>query len=174
MADQDQPFPGGLATERLAIYNLATSASIKVQYNPRRLGRKLKAAYSFAAPPGMSHQREQYEHTDNGRHTFDLLWNATTPAELAILRQQVRFIQSLFYPFKAGNGSPPRVLLSAGDELGLVVRIEDLDEGKEWFNAQMQARYVVHKLTFFESRDGRLWGDDVLRDGDVRSRGGSI
>ena len=164
-------FPVGETPEKCRLYNLDTNEGLPVQYNPRSIPDKLKVAYTKQSPPGMSHQREQYDHTENQEFELELVWLAQTTEQLDVIRKARRFLKALCYVAR-GKTSPPRVLLVVGDEIGMVVRVEEIDGSHRWFTSKMQTKYYVSKLKVFESRDGRLWGDDVATEGDVRGSGG--
>lgn len=165
----DERFPVGQSPPKLSLYNTDTNEGVKVQYNPREIKDPLKVNWTKQSPAGMSHQREQYGYTENQEYEYELVFYAETTKQLDEMRSIRRFIKSLCYVHR-GKTSPPRVLLVLGDEIGVVIRVEGLDGGHRYFNSKSQTTYYVTKMKVFESRDGRLWGDDVRRDGDWRPK----
>jgi hypothetical protein len=157
----------------MEIWNVQETTMLSIQFNPRKLPEKLKAVWKKHVVPGMSHPVMQYNHTDALQVTLDLLWSVQTKDDLQRLGEARKFIMAMMVPWR-GYTSPPRALLNWPNLLSLNAVILDLDGGHEYFDGDLNTSWYTAKLTVEEIRDGRLYGDDVLRNGTRRGTGGSL
>lgn len=155
---------------KMEIWNVQESDYLSAQFNPRKLPEKLKAVWTKHAVPGMSHQVLLYSHTENHEFPLELLWAVRTDDDKKQLDHARKFLMSLLYPWR-GHTSPPRVVLVWPNIVDMTVIVTDMDSGHEFFDEDLNTTWWVCKLTVQEIRDGRIWGDDIYRNGTLRGTG---
>jgi hypothetical protein len=156
----------------MEIWNVQEGTILKVQFNPRKLPEKLAAVWTAHTVPGMSHQPLQFSHCSNHAVTLELVWVVRTKADQDALHNARRFLQSLLVPWR-GHTSPPRALLVWPNMMDLTVVITEFDGEGSLFDEQLNALVYTAKLSCQEIRDGRYYGDDVLKQGPNRFSWGS-
>jgi hypothetical protein len=163
---------------RVTLTNLTTGRGFSAQFNPTELEETVSANYNELKVLGMSHAPLQYTGTSNWEGTFSLGFDAlATYAGAAGAQATVwgarRFLQSLLYPSAGGQGvaggAPPDVRLLWPTLLALTCKLKTVKFKHSRFNSRLQSCLFVADVTVVEARDVRLYSEDVLGSGTMRS-----
>ena len=159
---------------RVVISNAETAEDLSAQYNPEEIKEKIKVNYKELEVLGLSHKPLQYQNTDNYQATFTLGFDALSQyAGSSDTARARRFLMSLCYPRKSAqdvpSGAPPRVLFSWPQLISLTCVIDTLDFSHKRFNNQMKSVLWTVDVTIKETRLVRLYSEDVLVFGTLRS-----
>ncbi len=166
---------------RVTITNVESANAISAQYNPDEIGEKLGVAWNALEMQGLSHQPKQYKYTKNLELDFELGFDALSTAPIDVLPiaksdntdYARRFLHSLCYPRRgAGSvaaGQPPRVLFTWPTLFSLTCGIDSLDFKHKRFTWTMKDVLWTVRVTVSEWRVTRLYSEDVLEHGTIRS-----
>lgn len=157
---------------RVTIASVDTGQSVDAQYNPDEVSEKIGVNYKELDIMGMSHKPLQYLSTDNLVVTFELGFDVMTrDGDKAFLTRN--FLQSLCYSKRGAQdvigGGPTKVLFSWPNLFSLTCVVIGLDfKHKRFFNS-MQSTMFTCGVTLKELRIARLYAEDVLANGTLRS-----
>ena len=163
---------------RMTLTNLATGRGFSAQFNPTELEETISANYNELKVLGMSHAPLQYTGTSNWEGSFSLGFDALAAysgqtGEVATVWGARRFLMSLFYSSIEGQGvaggDPPDVRLFWPTLLAMTVKLRTGKFKHSRFNSRLQSCLFVVDVTVFEARDVRLYSEDVLDSGTMRS-----
>ncbi len=165
---------------RVTLGALATGKTMSAQYNPETLEEDLAAVYQKVKVQGLSHQVQQYEHTECWAASFDLAFDALSVGESRGLSADIRdsrnFLQSLLYPTRgagsAAANAPTRVMFVWPGMVSLtcVVLTEKFKHKRfSWAGVDLSSTWYVCSMKVDEIRDTRLFADEVAARGTLRS-----
>jgi len=164
---------------RMTLTNLTTGRGFSAQFNPTEIEESLAANYNELKVLGQSHVPLQYTGTSNLELTFSLGFDALAvysgqDGERATVWSARRFLVSLCYPSIDGHGvsggAPPDVRLFWPSLLALTTKIKTVKLKHTRFNSRLQTVLFSADVAVAEARDVRLYSEDVLESGTMRSR----
>lgn len=152
--------------------NLDTAGILTCQYAPTELKEVYGAEYAKPTIPGLSHKLMQFVSGENLVVDIELDFNQIVEPKTPILEQR-RFLQSLLVPRRGATtvttGSPARVLFSWPEMFLLTCRLTKLEMTHSFFAPTGGSLMFKAKLTLEEARETRLYAEDVLATGTMRS-----
>jgi hypothetical protein len=164
---------------RMSLSNLSTSQSViqtlEAQFNPTQLRETIVVNYARLAVLGLSHKPLQYQNTDNHTFPIELAFRAYDAKgnRLDDNKAARRFLMSLCYPRRGSStvtgGAPPRLLFVWPGLMSLVAVITKLEFEHTLFNFLGDPVHSSAKIDLEEIRDVRLFSEDVLAQGTLRS-----
>ena len=164
---------------RMTLTNLTTGRGFSAQFNPTEIEETITANYNELKVLGQSHAPLQYTGTSNWEAPFSLGFDALATyagadGERATVWGARRFLMSLFYSSIEGQGvsggAPPDVRLFWPTLLAMTVKLKTGKFKHSRFNSRLQSCLFVADVTVVEVRDVRLYSEDVLDSGTMRSR----
>lgn len=166
MADDPRP-------PRVTLTAVETGDYITAQFNPEEVSEKIQVLYSELEVMGLSHRPQQYQGTSNTVLAFELGFDRLSVDGGDKIDRAKNFLRSLCYPRRAAQdvlgGGPSRVLLSWPNLYSLTCRVWTLDLNFKKFNSTMRDTLFTCKMEIREARDVRLYAEDVLSQGTLRS-----
>lgn len=164
---------------RMTLTNLATGRGFSAQFNPTEIEESLAANYNELKVLGQSHAPLQYTGTSNLELSFSLGFDALATysgqdGERATVWGARRFLMSLLYPSIEGQGvsggAPPDVRLFWPTLLAITCKLKTVKFKHTRFNSHLQTVLFSADVSVVEMRDVRLYSEDVLDAGTMRSR----
>lgn len=157
---------------RVSIASVDTGQSVDAQFNPDEIEEKLGVNWKELDILGMSHKPLQYLNTDNLVLTFELGFNAMTTDGQQVFSTRL-FLESLCYTKRGAadviGGAPTKVLFSWPNLFSLTCVVVSLTFKHKRFNNSMQSTAFTCAVTIKEIRTTRLFAEDVLASGTLRS-----
>lgn len=157
---------------RVTFSNVETARDCTAQFNPEEVRERIKVNYKDLEVLGLSHKPSQYLNTDNWSSSFTLGFDALSQYEGSVAHARL-FLMSLCYPRRTAQtvagGAPPRVLFSWPNLLSVTCKIDELDFTHKRFNSRMQSVLWTVDVKVSEGRLVRLYSEDVLAYGTIRS-----
>jgi contractile injection system tube protein len=151
--------------------------TIDAQFNPTELEETLSVNWGKLAVLGLSHMPLQYQQTDNHGFSFELAFHAVVDqsAQLFTIARARRFLLALGYPTRrsqsVATGAPPRALFFWPQLASITCVLRKVTFKHTLFNQQGDPIMFTAKVTLEEIRDARLYADEVLESGTIRSTG---
>lgn len=164
----------GLTTRpsRVTIASVDTGKSVDAQFNPQEISEKLGVNWKELDILGMSHKPLQYLNTENLTLSFDLVFNVLSQNGDQAFSTRL-FLHSLCYSKRGSQdvigGGPSRVLFSWPNLFSLTCVMATMEIKHQRFNNAMQSMQFTATLTIKEARINRLYAEDVLSQGTLRS-----
>ncbi len=160
--------------DRMTLANVVSGDELEAQFNPAEISEKLVPNYNRVGIMGLSHKPHQFPQTDNhafefemGHRVYDRRGN-----RLIDIHYARRFLLSLCYPRRgAGDivgGAPPRCLFVWPNFISLTAVITGLDFKHTFFGRDGTPYHFGVKVNIEETRDIRLFSEDVLANGTQR------
>ena len=170
-------------TQRMSITDLTTLEEVEMQFNPSELTETVRIDWARLRIPGLSHERLQFNHTENYKATFRLIFDALTENSSGISIRRGNdaarnldtrnFLMSLCYPKQGAatvsDGEAPRVLLVWPNLISLTAKIDELKFHHSRFALDGTPTFFEVDITLEEIRDTRLTSEDVRASGTQRS-----
>jgi hypothetical protein len=145
---------------KLYLQDLGTLERLDAQFNPSSFDNSIRVNWTKQKIPGLSHQKFQYDNTENEKINLELIFDSFFTNDVSKLEDATRFIASLCY--RKGDGSMSRFLVLWPNVLSLVCVIDgDLKFKTTRFNSNAARTYVTITLPLSEIRDTRLTSEDV-------------
>lgn len=177
-----------IAPLRMTLTNVNTGESMTAQYNPEEIREKLVVNYNDLEIMGLSHKPKQYKNTSNLSIQFELGFDALSTSRSVgfddaqnsdagnfvqpVLRARP-WLMSLCYSPKGAQdvvgGGPPDVIFSWPNMFSIVSRITELSFTHKRFDSKMQNVLFTCAISIDEARTVRLYSEDVLDKGTIRS-----
>ena len=161
--------------ERMSFSNLVDATTLEAQFNPEELNETLQANWAELAVTGLSLKPQQYEGTENHGFAFRLRFAGidSDGNKVADIHFARRYLMSLFYARRGAQdiigGSAPRFLFLWPNFISLTCVIHSLRMRHFHFGRDGLPLHFDADVTIKEIRDVRLFGEDVLSDGTLRS-----
>lgn len=163
------------APERMSFTNLATGETWEAPLNPTELDEALKANWEELAVLGLSHKVQQYTGTDPHGFAFTIRCDAYAGGQNRLVENLAfrRFLISLFYSRRGSQdvigGAPPRFLFIWPSFITLTCNIHSANIKHRLFTDAGQPRLFDAEISIKEIRDVRLYSEDVISEGTLRS-----
>ena len=180
MADASAQVPN-----RMEIANLRTGEVVSAQFNPEELKETLQVNYERLEILGMSHQPLQYKNTGNLQIAFDLGFDALSSRNVELSGTAVgggdphlmrRYLLSLCYPPRGPQdvlgGGPPTLLFMWPHIWTVHCKMTKLDITHKRFALSGIPTLFVATVTIEQISESRIFAEDVLSDGTLRSGAG--
>ncbi len=174
MAAPDDIGSGFLATPMVMyLSDLKTLETMQAQFNPAEFTESVKVVWARLSPPGLSHERLHYDHTENYKASFELTYDALVQTgDVDDNLDARKFLMSLCYARRGArtvsDGAPPRVLFVWPEMVSITAVITDLKFKNTRFNRVGSATFFKVDVSLEEIRDERLFSEDVRRNGTQR------
>lgn len=157
---------------KMQLVNIDKATSIEAQFNPTEIDEELAVLYNRLQVLGLSHQPMQYQGTGNHQFSFELAFRAADNQGknlLADVYARRNFILSLCYPSRQpATGAPPRVLFIWPGLASLTCKITSVRGKHTFFNKKAFPVYFAMQIGVEETRDVRIYSEDVLNNGTNR------
>ena len=157
---------------RVSIASVDTGRSVDAQFNPDEIEEKLGVNWKELEIMGMSHKPLQYQNTENLQLTFEMGFNAMATDGDQVFSTRL-FLESLCYTKRGAadviGGAPSKVLFSWPNLFSLTCVIVSLTFKHKRFRQSMQPSAFTAAITIKEIRSTRLFAEDVLSSGTLRS-----
>ena len=157
---------------KVNIGNLRSGRSIQVQYVPTELKETFGASYAKLAVPGLSHELLQFSNGQNFAFQASFAMSGLVDAEVPLMEQR-RFLMSLVTPSRSAgsvkNGDPPDVLVDWPGLYLLTCKLIKCDGSMTLFAPTGEPTQYTAACSFEEARIERLYSEDVVRNGTLRS-----
>lgn len=159
---------------KMYVQDLSTFEILEAQFNPTSLERIITVDFARLTIPGLSHRPIQYNFTDNGKMTVELVYDAqldgcTVPG----LIHAANFMESICYTKRGAQsvagGQISRVLFKWPSIVSLTCVPTSVKIKYERFNKEATPTYLRLTVALEEIRDARLFSEDVLDSGGRRS-----
>jgi len=161
--------------ERMSFANLQSGETMEAQFNPTELSEELSANWGELEVTGLSHQPQQYQFTSNHTLKFKLDFAAidSDGNKLNNILSARQYLLSLFYPMRGAQdvigGAPPRFLFLWPNFISLTCNIHSIKLRHFHFGQDGRPLNFDADILIKEIRDVRLFSEDVLYDGTIRS-----
>ena len=153
---------------KMHLQDLTTLERLDVQFNPASVEDAVRVQWVKQKIPSLSHQKLQYDYTDNTHINLELIFDSFYPGDVTPLETARKFIQSLCYLGETGVFH--RVLALWPGFFSLVCVIDgDVKSKSTRFNSEGQPTYVTITVPLTEIRDSRLTSEAVRSTGLTRS-----
>ncbi len=166
---------------RMSITDLKTVETVEAQFNPSEFEETLRVNWARLHPPGLSHERLQYDHTENHKVTFELIFDAMQADGISGVDRNLdarAFLLSLCYAKRGArtvnDGEATRVLFMWPGFISLTAVIAELKFKHSRFNLAGQPSFFKVAVSLEEIRDTRLTSEEVRQVGTNRGPGGSL
>lgn len=160
---------------RMTFGNLATGKTWEAQYNPTELEEHVKPVWAKLKPIGSSHDIPHYMGTESHGFSFDLAFQALNDdgTKLDDIQASRRFLLSLCYTSRSAQtiqaAQPARILFVWPTMVSLSAIIVDLKFKHTDFNRAGTSTRMVATVSLEEAAQQRIYSEDVLASGTVRS-----
>lgn len=153
---------------KMHLQDLTTLERLDVQFNPASVEDGLRVQWVKQKISSLSHQKLQYDYTDNAHINLELIFDSFYPGDVTPLNEAKKFIQSLCYLGETGTFH--RVLALWPGFFSLVCVIDGEVKTKSTrFNMDGQPTYITITVPLTEIRDSRLTSESVRSIGLARS-----
>jgi hypothetical protein len=155
------------------LINLETNEEHVFQFNPTTFDEAIRVRYSRINVPGLSHQRLQYDGTDNNKIPLELFMSQLAQdlqqekggSRPFIATTRKKFLQSLAYPINAGR-PPPQVLFIWPKMVAIVAVMTKIGFAHKRFTSNSGATTeLIVRLELEEDRDMAIRMEEVQRQG---------
>ena len=156
---------------KLHIINADTGEDVEAFFNPVELTRALQVEYKEPEVIGLPHRPQHYSGTGNQEVRFLIQFLETRSSGRELMRDQMRFLESLCYPGSVGGHmtAPPLVVLLWPGILSLVGDIREWEEVTNRFAWDtLEPVGATVSLTFKEFRRTALTHEKVREKGGLR------
>lgn len=157
---------------RMTITRLDTGASVSAQFNPDEVQEELTVNYAELPVVGLSHRPMQYVGTSNLLLNYDLGFDVLSIEGGSAIAART-FLHSVCYASKQAqgitDGGTPELLFSWPNLYSLVCRMQKLSITFKRFNITGLPTLFVASVSLSEARVTRLYSEDVLNYGTLRS-----
>ena len=164
----------------LSLADLSTGEEVEMQFNPAEMNMGIAVTWARLHPVGLSHERLQYDHTENSKFTFQLVFDElifrsdTRSASKGLAALDVQnFLLSLCYSKRGAatvnDGEIKRTLFVWPNFIALTAVITSLKFKWSRFNLLGQPTFFTVDVAIEEIRDERLFSEDVRKSGLQRS-----
>jgi Contractile injection system tube protein len=159
----------------MSIANLLTGSSLEAQYNPTEFEEEISVNWNKLPVLGHSHEPLQYKNTGNHTFSFDLAWSALNDRGITVddLDLARRFMLSSCYSSRKAAvvqaAEPTDLLFLWPTMIAIVAKMPTLKIKHTDFNAAGKTVRMVMNIKLEEARRVRLYAEDVLERGTIRS-----
>lgn len=160
---------------RMSIVDLVTGDECDIQYNPTKLEESMGPRWQRVQVPGLAHERLQYAGGTNNQFSMELEYNgAANLDDYRRMHAARRFLQSRCYARRGAvtmsQGAPSRLLFVWPSFVNIQCVIAEKPKfSYTRFNREGGPTAFTVSLTLEELREGRLYMEDVMALGTVRS-----
>lgn len=159
---------------KMYLTDLVTLETMTAQYNPDAFEEVVHVLWARLNPPGLSHSRLQYDHTENHKIQFELIYDALDGGDVDGNLDARKFLMSLCYSKRGAqnvaDGQASRVLFVWPQFVSLTCVIDgELKIKHTRFGVDGRPTYFTASMQLSEIRDARLFSEDVRSTGTQRS-----
>lgn len=159
---------------KMYLTDLKTLETLTAQYNPDAFEEIIHVMWARLQPPGLSHARLQYDHTDNHRVVYELIYDALDGGNVDGNLDARNFLQSLCYSKRGAqtvaDGEATRLLFVWPGMLSLTCVIDGEMKFKHTrFGVDGRTTFFTVTMQLSEIRDTQLFSEDVRQNGTQRS-----
>lgn len=173
MIPGDVPSTYLVSPPTMYLSDLRTLETMTAQFNPEQFEEVLKVVWARLPGPGSSHEKLQYDHTENHKFTFEMIYDALTgEGDVDGNLDARKFLQSLCYAKRGAvtvsDGAPPRILFVWPEMVSLTAAIGELKFKHQRFNREGKSTFFKVDVALEEIRDVRLTSEEVRESGTQR------
>ena len=158
----------------VSLGNLATGETLGTQFLPDTLEESVRAVYAMIDVPGLSHQPQQFQHTENVGYDLDLYFRIMYATDQQRLDDARKFLHAACYPREGADsvatGAPARILFVWPGLVSMTCTIHEVKIKYLQFSPQGLPTVFTARVTVQEVRDVRLFAEDVRLFGTQRGR----
>ncbi len=164
--------------DRMTFGNLSNGRTLEAFFNPTEFEENVKPEYAKIKTLGNSHEIHQYQGTTSHGFSFDMSFSAFDDqgARLDDVAFARKFLLSLCYSSRSAKtisqGTPPRVLFVWPSVVSISSLIQSVRIKNTDFAKNGRITRFTATVSLDEVRDERLYAEDVLANGTLRSSGG--
>lgn len=158
----------------ISLGNLSTGETLGTQFLPETLDESVRAVYALINVPGLSHQPQQYSHTENLGYDVDLYFRVKYAGDTQRLDDARKFLHAACYPMEGSDsvatGAPPRILFVWPGLISMTCKLHEVKIRYLNFSPAGIPTAFTARVTLMEALDVRMWAEDVRLFGTQRGR----